>query len=58
MDILKKGTPVTVKHTDLTGEIQEAQIIAEQLQYRVSYTGHDGEQHERWFGESEIVVAP
>lgn len=52
--IMKKGTPVRLVQPVIKGEIKEAKVIDDDIQYRVEYTGIDGEIHERFFRESEL----
>lgn len=43
----------------IKGEIKERRLneSEDQLEYLVSYTGADGEVHERWFLEAEVETA-
>lgn len=53
----KKGDSVVQNIKPITGQIIGQEIIDEEVQYRVEYTGDDGEVHTRMFKEDEIVKA-
>ena len=57
MDIIKKGTVVRHVAPVVEGVVLDTRFNSEQeqLEYLVSYSGQDGERHERWFLASEVA---
>lgn len=56
VNVLPKGTPVRLVQPAIQGEIIGPETNGEQFGYRVSYTGADGEAHERFFAVSQLEV--
>lgn len=55
--MLKKGTPVTIKNTTLTGSVVKAEIVNDdQMSYVVDYKDNDGNAQTRSFTEDQLVV--
>lgn len=50
----KKGAKVRQVVPVIEGEVVGQQIIDDEVQYEVAYGGSDGEQHSRFFKESEL----
>lgn len=55
MAILKKFTKVEFVQPTLKGEILDQQIFNDVINYLVEYSNDEGETHQRWFEESQIV---
>jgi hypothetical protein len=53
----KIGAKVRQVVKPIQGEVANAAIIDGEVQFEVSYTGDDGEQHSRFFKEDEIEAA-
>lgn len=56
-NILKTGTQVRFQPKPIEGDVLEARIIAEKIQYRIQYTDWQGQQQERWFREDLLEEA-
>ncbi len=55
----KKGDKVSQKVFVIEGEVTNVQVVdGDHLQFAVAYTGEDGEQHETWFREDQLVAKP
>lgn len=55
---IKKGTLVTQVVAPIRGTVTKTRHNeeTESLEHLVSYTGADGESHERWFAASELTA--
>jgi hypothetical protein len=53
----KKGDDVVQNIKPIAGKVLGPEIVDGEVQYRVQYTGEDGQPHERLFKEDEIVKA-
>jgi hypothetical protein len=54
----KTGARVRQVAPVIEGEVVGIALVEGDVQYRVAYTGADGEAHERFFTEAEIVEIP
>ena len=56
---IPKGTKVRQIAPAIEGEVVQTRFneSSDCLEYLVSYTGADGESHERWFLESQVEAA-
>lgn len=56
MAILQPQTKVQFVQPSLVGEVVEAKIIDNGIQYLVDYTNDEGTLSQRWFKEEELQV--
>lgn len=54
----KKGAAVRQVVNIIQGEVVGVQIVDDEVQFEVAYTGADGEPHSRLFKEDEIEAVP
>lgn len=56
MNNLKVGVAAKVKQPELSGGITDARYNKDfrEMEFFLEYVGQDGEQHSRWFRESEL----
>jgi len=56
--MLKKDTPVTIKHTTLTGVVLRPVVVQDEVQYLVEYKDNEGETQQRVFTDAQIEAIP